>query len=209
MVRFEISQPRRVRPPDGADAAAWVPWLETALLVRVEIPAWGHAEETWLHWAFRVAPDGRPGGAALAYDPGCRAAIPGAPEAGVERFPTRIRESEVCGFVAEQLASWRPVVHRHRELGVVSRLDEPAESFRRRCLAPLRPLLQRGGASTARAEVAARIGALASGIESMRLGAASLSVRCAQAAEVWYPEGTGPALSPADRMVAGTAQEAR
>ena len=204
-----MAPPRHVPPARGVETGAWSPWLEAALLVRTEIPAWEHAEEAWLHWTFRVTPDGRPFGPARAYDPSCHAAVPGEPETGGGPPLPEIREAAARELVAEHLAGWRPVVHRHRELGVISRLDEPGETFRKRCLSPLRPLLQRDGASMPPAEIAARLGTLASGIETAHLGADSLELRCARLAVVWYPAGIGPALAPVDPMVSGPAKESR
>ena len=201
---------RHVLPsPDGSDGG-WTAWIEAALLVRAEIPAWDHVEETWVHWAFRPAAEGAPAGPAPSNDPAVRAAVPGAPAIeGQARPATAIDEAAARELVAGHLARWRPAVHRQRDLGIVSRLGEPRETFRKRCLSPLRPLLRAGAGAIAQAELAARLVALASGIETIQLGADSLELRCARMAVVWHPEGAGPASAPPDVMATGAAKEKR
>jgi len=204
MLRFELAPPRHLPPAGGGGSCRWVAWLEAALLVRVAVPAWAHVEESWVHWAFRLAPDGGADGRARPFDPAARAALPGAPPAALR---PGVGESEARAIVGDEWARWRPALHRHPDLGVVSRLGESADAFRRRCLSPLRPLARRGGADAA--TVAARLGELAAGVESMRLGAENVEVRAARVAVAWYPEGTEPAPLPDDPMVAGAVRESR
>lgn len=206
----ELEPPRHVLPRPGDPCGSWVPWLELSLLVRANVREWGHVESAWFHRAFAVGSDGSPAGDAVPFDPAARAAVPGEPPAmNGDRPPAAVAKGAAREVVAAVLSNWRPAVHRHPELEVVSRLDEPADEFRRRCLAPLRPLVQAGGGGAAAAARAARLGALARGIETVRLDPECLEVLIARLAVVWYPAGSGPRPPASDPMVAGGARECR
>jgi hypothetical protein len=210
MTRLELAPPRHVPPRPGDPCGSWAPWLELSLLVRASVPEWGHVESAWFHRAFAVGPDGSPAGEGVPFDPAARAALPGEPQGTLDvRRPAAVTEGAARAVVADALATWRPALHRHLELGAVSRLDEPAGEFRRRCLAPLRALVQAGGGGAAAAELAARLEALARGIETARLDSGSLDVQSARVAVVWYPTGSGPQPPASDPMVAGDARERR
>jgi hypothetical protein len=205
VTRYEIAPACRVAASPGSRPAAWSPWLEAALSLRVTVPEWQHDEGSWAHWA---APAGDPAAAPRRYDPGRFAVVAGAPDAAAAgTAPAGLDEVAARGFVERVLAGWRPALHRQSSLGLVSRLDEPREEFRRRCLALLRPLLSGGGAD--REAVAARMAKVAAGIESLVLEAGRLEVRHARVAVVWYPDGRVPAVPVAELMVGGAARGAR
>jgi hypothetical protein len=207
-MRLDLAPVRTVPPRLDDGAPMWAAWIEVALLVRAEVPAWAWAESAWLHRAIAVAGEGRPGGTSVPFEPAARAASPGEPP--LERRagpPPRVGREEARALAAAVLASLRPEVHRHAELGLVSRLDEPAGEFRRRCLAPLRALLPGGGPPSA--DAAARVAALVRGIETVALGAGQLATEYARVGVAWYPVGSGPRPAESDAMLAGAARGQR
>ena len=202
MVRWEFQPECHVRPSSGGGACAWDAWLEAAVLMRATVAAWEYADEVWLHWAVRLDVAGAPEGDVRGFDPGRYARAAGRPPGGAHhRSPIVLDEAMARGWVSGRVAAWRPVVHRHAELGIVSRLDESADEFRKRCLAPLRPALRSGG--VAAVAVAERLGDLARGIETLRFEPGHHELRCARVAVVWYPAGTAPACAGGDAMVTG------
>jgi hypothetical protein len=207
-MRLDLEPARTVPPRLDAGAPRWAPWIEVALLVRASVPAWAWAATEWVHRAAEVAGDGTPAGEPVPFEPSARAAFPGEPPPDRRAGPPpRLDHEKARALAVAVLAAWRPAVHRHAELALVSRLDEPADEFRRRCLAPLRPLLQGGGPPPA--DAAARLAALARGIQSMTLGPEHLDALCARVAVAWHPAGGGPRPAAGDAMVAGTVRERR
>jgi hypothetical protein len=205
MVRWEPLTVRHVQPAPGRAARTWGAWLEAALLVRTTVSAWEHADEGWLHWAVRLTADGAPAGDVVSFDPGRHASASGEPPSGERTHgPIVLDEGMARRWLAGTLAAWRPALHRHADLGLVSRLDEPGEEFRKRCLTPLRPLLQ--GRGKVSAEAAERLSRLARGIETIQLAPEHLDVRCARVAVVWYPCKAEPASAGGDPMVTGQAR---
>lgn len=201
MTRFEIAAPCHVPALPGGGAGRHAAWIEAALLVRVTVPEWQYGEETWVHWTASVGEDGRPIAVPRRFDPGRFAVAPGEPDPAVSKGAVRVGEADARKFVAGVLAQWNPVVHRQSTLGLVSRLDEPRDEFRKRCLALLRPLLHGGGAD--RDAVASRLAQIAAGIESEALRHDRFAVRHARIGLVWYPDGREPAAPAAELMIAG------
>jgi hypothetical protein len=207
MDRVELAPPCRIAAPPGGGGGPLLPWMEAALLVRVRLPAWQHREEAWLHWAVALAPDGSPAASPRRFEPGRYAREPLAGGTTIGADVPGPGEAEARAFVGDLLASWRPVVHRHVELGLVSGLDEPREAFRRRCLAALRPLLT--DATGRRESAAAELARVAGGIETAVVERADVELRFARVGVGWYPEGREPVLPPDELLITGAARGAR
>ncbi len=206
-MRLEIAGPCHVPSASDAASALYAAWLEAALLVRVAVADWDYGEETWAHWTSPVGGDGRTTAAPSRFAPARFAVTPGEPERGPATGSLRLGEKEAREFVATVLAHWHPALHRQPELGLVSRLDEPRDEFRKRCLSLLRPLLLAGTAG--RETIAGRLARIAAGIESLPLSVEQITVRHARLGLVWYPEGRAPAVPAAELMVAGAIRGAR
>ncbi len=207
MTRYEIGRPCHVAAPAAGQAAHYAPWLEAALLVRIEIAAWQLRDEDWAYWAALLDASGKPTGEPRRFDRGRYAMAPGEPEGLMPLATDPIGESVAHSFVDAVLARWHPRVHRQAALDLVSRLDEPREEFRRRCLTLLRPLLGRDGA--AGENLAERLGRIASGVETVDLGREEIAVRYARVGVVWYPAGREPAQSAAALMTGGAVRGER
>jgi hypothetical protein len=183
------------------------PWIEAALLLRIEVAAWAFREDSWAHWTAPLDSGGSPCGAARPFDPGRHAMTPGEPEGLEPASAVRIGEPAARAFVDAVLAQWRPVLHRQPMLGLVSRLDEPRDEFRKRCLGLLRPLLNRTG--TSGEELAEKLARVAADIASVSIGREEIAVRHAEVGVVWYPAGREPATTAVDLMTTGTARGGR
>jgi len=197
----EILPPRTVSAPVGATSGRYRPWYEVSVLLDAGVPEWGWRDVTWHHWAIPCAGEGPDPGAVRAFDPARRAAMPGAPPhvAGPaldEGVALRLARAAMSGLERE--------VHRQPRLGLVSTLAEGREAFRRRCLASLGPALRLGRLHGG--EGAARVAALARGIESRTLAEGELSIIALQVRIGWYPEGTEPLAAAAELLVSGPAR---
>lgn len=206
-MRIEVVLPRCRGPLVPGCAKVWTPWVEVALLVRVHVRDWDHDDEAWVHWAVVVV-DGRAVPArARAFDPGRRAGTPGEPPEALRRCPCVLEARSAGELCAELLEAWRPRLHRHPGLAIVSRLDEDEAAFRRRLLAGLGPLLRAGGAP-----VAGDLGSLArlaAGIETRPLDAGTMEVTVARLGVGWYPEGAEPETPTSELATLGGARTTR
>lgn len=200
-----LQPPRWIHARGSTDDVAFVPWLEVSALVRVRVEEWRHDDRIWVHWAV-ACPGGSPRlDAARAFDPGRRAGRAGEPGDRL-RAGAPPDERAALDAGARLLTGWRPLLHRHDLLGLVSRPDEPLELFRRRCLGGLGPMIRSGqlrgpGAQAATARMAAEI-------ESRTLGPAELEAESLQVRVAWYADGDEPALAGADLLVDGAARQA-
>lgn len=201
-MRPELRPARTLSAPAGQSKAGYRPWIEVAVQVRVSVPEWGLDETGWVHWAVPVRV-GRPDlNAALPFDPGRRAAVVGEPPGELRRSEASLDGSETARICEVLLARWQPRVHFHSVLRIPSRLEEPLEDFRRRCLRLLPPLLRGGGLQGSEAAEAAR---LAASIESRALADDELLVLTLRVGLGWYPAGVEPAAAPADPLMRGPA----
>ncbi len=205
LMRPEFSAPRTVSSPAGGELQRYRPWVEVSALVRVSVAGWDVAETAWVHWAVPVK-DGRADlEGTVVFDPGRRAAAPGEPAAELRAGESALDEEEavrVCEALAER---WRPRLHFHNQLRLASRLDEPPDAFRRRCLALLAPVLRNVDSSRRKGEFAR----LAASIESRELRAGELHVLRWRVGVGWYPSGIEPAAAPEDPMMLGSQGQGR
>jgi len=199
-MRPELCPARTLSAPAGRPEAGYRPWIEVAAQVRVSVPEWGLDEAGWVHWAVPVR-QGRPEPeAAAAFDPGRRAAVSGEPPGELRRGEASLDDSAAAGICEALLARWQPRVHFHPILRLASRLDEPLEGFRQRCMRLLEPVLR--GAAEGDAEALAR-SRLQAPIESLALAGDRLGLLNLRAGVGWYPEGVEPAKPPADPLMQG------
>jgi len=202
----EFLQPRLLHPSPAAAAGGFTAWLEVGALVRVRVEAWQHDERLWMHWAVPCAGGVPEIDAARPFDPGRRAGRAGEPGESVRagRAPD---ERAALAAATGLLAGWRPQLHRHARLGLVSRPDEPVDQFRRRCLGVLGPTIRSGrlGGPAAPAE----LGRLAAEIETRTLGDGEIDTESVQVRVAWYPVDEAPAAAAADLLVGGAARQRR
>ncbi len=194
VTRVELSPPRTISAPAGARAAPYRPWVEISALARVAVPDWGLTDSLWIHWAVPMRDGSAEPDRAVAFDPGRRAATPGqpAPEA---RASSGELDQAGAEIVREALvARWSPLLHYHRGLRLASRMDEPIDGFRRRCLALLVPLVRRLDATGGGEGSSLLVGA----IETRALGSGELEVVHWRLGVGWYPSGIEPAAAPED-----------
>jgi hypothetical protein len=205
-MRPELRPARTLSAPAGQAKAGYRPWIEVAARVRVSVPGWGLDEAGWVHWAVPVR-QGRPEPeAATTFDPGRRAAFPGEPPGELRRDEASLDVSAAARLCEALLARWQPRVYFHPVLGVASRLDEPLEDFRRRCMRLLEPVMRGAAASGREAPDQTR---LVAPIESLSLPGDRLQVLSLRAGVGWYPEGVEPAPPPADPLMQGQAWRPR
>ena len=191
----------------GARAGVFAPWVEAALRVRILVVEWGHAEESWVHWAIPVAAGAAVPGKTRPFDPGRRAGMPGDPPIGAQRPPFVLDAGGAHAVATQLLALWQPRLHRHAGLGLVSGLGEDAASFRRRCLSPLAALLRQG--VMAGEEGAATVARLAGDIETRPLDAGTMEVLVARVGVAWYPAGTSPQDASGELLIGGAVRATR
>jgi hypothetical protein len=201
-----LQGPRWIHARGASGGAEFVPWLEVSALVRVRVDAWQHDERLWLHRAVPCA-DGAPRlDAARAFDPGRRAGRAGEPADSLRAgAPPDERAALEAG--ARLLAGWRPLLHRHDLLGLVSRPDEPVEQFRHRCLGALGPAIRSGGLRGDGAQAA--LARLAGGIESRALGAGEVEAESVQVRIAWYPADEPPTTNADDLLLVGAVRQVR
>jgi hypothetical protein len=196
-MRLSLVPPRTVSRPTNSTTAEYQPWVEVSVLARFVVPAWDVEETAWVH---RAAPID--GGVAdvervVGFDPGRRAATPGAPPSTARAGAADLGEEEalrICRAIADR---WRPSLHFHPRLRLVSRVDEPSETFRRRCLAVMLPALRKLDAAHRALETAK----LLAEVESRELDRGELVVLVWRVGVGWYPSGTEPSPAPGDPMM--------
>jgi hypothetical protein len=201
-----LQAPRWIGARGASDGAEFVPWLEVSALVRLRVDAWRHDDRFWVHWAV-PCPGGAPQpGSARRFDPGRRAGQAGEPhEAG--RGGQAPGDDVARNTAARLLAGWRPLLHRHELLELVSRADEPVEQFRRRCLAAFGPAVRSGELRGEQAQ--ATLARLADGIESRTLGPAEVEAESVQVRIAWYPADEPPTTAADDLLLVGAVRQAR
>jgi hypothetical protein len=178
----------------------YTPWVEVNALVRVVVADWDVLDTAWAHWAIPLDAGRAEVNRAIGFDPSRRAATPGEPAVGVRARRGNLEEGE-AERVCEALAGrWRPRLHLHTELRVVSRLDESVEGFRRRCVALSAPVLRRLDPSRRAGEIAR----LAAAIETRELRGSELDVLRWRVGVGWYPSGIEPAGWAEDPMMLGS-----
>ena len=206
MAAPELQPPRLLHPSPAAADAGFVAWLEVSALVRVRVEAWRHDERLWLHWAVPCAGGTPRIDGARPFDPGRRAGRVGEP-ADALRAGAAPEARAALEAGSRVLAGWRPQLHRHAPLDLVSRPDEPIAEFRHRCLGVLGPALRSGRLRGA--EAPAELGRLAAAIDTRSLGATEIEAENLQVRVAWYPVDEAPATAGADLLVTGAARRAR
>ena len=200
-MQAEVLSPRTLSQPVTGRRGMYAPWLEIAMLVEVAVPSWQHRDQRWLHWAVPPAESRWVPGAAFFCDLGRRAGRPGEPGAG-ERSEEAPAGAECLVEAARQVVStWRPVLYRHADLGLVSELGEAREQFRRRCLALARPAVLSGASGGP--DGAALIARLVAGIQAMTLGEDEVRPARVTARLAWYPADLPPQPLAGELMVHG------
>jgi hypothetical protein len=195
--RPDLVRPRTISAPAGAAPAGYRPWIEVAAVVRVSVAGWGLDDTSWVHWAVPVS-EGQPEpSSAVTFEPGRRAALPGKPSPELRRGEAALDETAAAGLCEALLARWRPRVHYDAALRLPSRLDEPLEAFRRRCLGLFGPVPGRREGCDRGGEEAER---LAEAIESRALSGDELEVLLWRVGVGWYPTGVEPAPASADPL---------
>jgi hypothetical protein len=188
--RPDVVRPRTISAPTGTTPVGYRPWVEVAAVVRVSLAGWGLDETRWVHWAVPVS-EGRvePLGA-VTFDPGRRAAVPGEPSPELRRGEAALDETAAARLCEALLARWRPQEHYNAALRLPSRLDEPLEAFRQRCIGLFGSVPGRRNRSDRDAKEIER---LAAAIESRVLSGDELEVMHWRVGVGWYPTGVQPA----------------
>lgn len=188
-MRPELVPPRIVSAPAGTEPTRYRPWVEVAALVRTTIAPWDSSDDTWVHWALPVVEEIPDPDAVVAFDPGRRAAFPGDPAPELRGGEVAIDEASVAGLCQSLRDRWRPQVHFHPVLRLCSRLDEPHDEFRRRCVSIFGRAAQQQGGATSDPEAAVR---LAEAFQSRILTGDELEVLWWRVGVAWYPAGIEP-----------------
>ncbi len=166
-------------------------------MVRVSVAGWGLDDTSWVHWAVPVWEGRAELLGAVTFDPGRRAAVPGEPSPELRRSEAALDETAAARLGEALLARWRPWVHYSPALRLPSRLDEPVEAFRQRCIGLFGSVPTRcegfdgDGKGTGR---------LAAAIESRVLSGDELEVVLWRVGVGWYPTGVEPAPASADPL---------
>jgi hypothetical protein len=197
-MRPELVPPRIVSAPAGTAPADYRPWVEVAALVRVSFAGWDSSDEAWVHWAVPVIEGILDLNGAVSFDPGRRAAFPGEPPVELQRGEATLDEPGASSLGEALLSQWEREVHYHPVLRLASRLDEPSEAFRRRCVALATQAVPRREGSAWDPKEATR---LAAAIESRVLTGEALEVRHWRVGVGWYPAGVEPAPAPGDPLM--------
>ncbi|MGE5236596.1 MAG: hypothetical protein ACM3O7_09625 [Acidobacteriota bacterium] len=206
MVRAEILPPRTLSRRVTERGGIFLPWVEVSAQVVVRVASWGREEAGWVHWAVPVVDGKIVIDRVRACDPGLRAGRLGGPDGlavGTREEPS---ESEIREAAAALWSRCRLEVHRLGDSGPVSRIGEPRDVFRRRCLALLRPSHAREVSAGSRG--AGTLASLAASIETITPGPDELEVRRLEARVVWYPPGQEPSLA-VDRVTVPSPQRQR
>lgn len=132
--RPDLVRPRTLSAPTGTAPVGYRPWVEVAAVVRVSVAGWGLDDTSWVHWAVPVSEGQAELLGAVTFDPGRRAAFPGEPSPELRRGEAALDETAAARLGEALLARWRPRVHYNTALRLPSRLDEPLETFRQRCI---------------------------------------------------------------------------
>lgn len=206
MGNVELGAPRCVSAPVGMQVTGYWPWVEISAWLQVVIASWEHRDHCWRHWALPFREELDPS-SARGFEPGVRSACQGDPPAPLRLQPARLELGAAQLIVARVLGHWHPILHRHADLRLTSALDEPRESFRRRCLALAGGPLRRGELVGQGAGLA--LARLAGGIESRVLAAGELIVERARVAVGWYPGGLEPEAGTTELMTSGGVRQAR
>jgi len=199
---LEVVPSRCLSAPVGAAAAPFSPWIEIAALVNVVVAEWAFSDSFWLHWAVPVWAGRADARAAVAFDPGRRAAYPGEPSEG-ERAHVCALDSDSARALWESLWSgFQPLLHHHAALGLTSGLGEALSEFRRRCLRLMAPP---GDAGLSNERIAAAMAQLAAQIETRPLKESEIRVSRCRVGVGWYPHGVAPSLADPELLVRGAA----
>ncbi len=204
VVVVDLAGPRSISSPIGARAPRFAPWLEVAVRVRLVVEPWAYRECAWVHWAVPVQQGTLRLDGARPFDEGRRAASVGEPPPDLREADFAVTPDEASRVTRSLVGAWRPTLHRHAELNLVSLPDEGREAFCARCLALLAPAVRRGGPT-----VSARIARLAQDIETLRLGREGLELLAARARIGWYPAGIEPGETANREMVSVRSRRAR
>lgn len=195
--RPDLVRPRTISALTGTAPVGYRPWVEVAAVVRVSVAGWGLDDTSWVHWAVPVSEGQAEPQGAVAFDPGRRAAVPGEPSPELRRSEAALDEAAAARLGEALLARWRPRVHYSAALRLPSRLDEPLEAFRQRCIGLFGSVpgrcegFDRDGKETKR---------LAAAIESRALSGDELEVLLWRVGVAWYPTGVEPAPASADPL---------
>jgi len=177
MGRLELDAQRTVSAPSGRRPSAYHPWVEVTAHVRVAVPDWDLDEPAWVHWAVPVVEGRADPSRAFAFDPGRRAATPGAPPSGARRPEATVGREEAERLCEALLAAWRSRL-RKRPVG------EPRQAT--------------GGRGTG--------GAPSGQASESQGGEGRLEVETWRVRVAWYPEGVEPRPA-SDRGGVGPSRE--
>ncbi len=200
MIEAAVAPARTVPAPGAARAARYLPWLEVASLVRVDVPAWGHREDAWLHWAAPVAAGRVVTESVRRIWPGARAAFAGEPPAAQRGDAGIEDEAALRAATLAVWRGWRPEVCRHRTLDAVSSIGEGRDDFRRRCLSGLGDAVRSGRLGHRDAPALAGV---AGDIEVRVLDGGECRPLVLRGGVVWRPEGAEPRAALRDLMLGG------
>jgi hypothetical protein len=195
--RPDLVRPRTISAPTGTAPVGYRPWVEVAAVVRVSVAGWGLDDTSWVHWAVPVSDGQAEVLGAVTFDPGRRAALPGEPSPELRRGEAALNETAAARLCEGLLARWQPRVHYNAALRLPSRLDEPLEAFRQRCIDLVGPVPGRREGSDRDGKETAR---LAAAIEGRALSAEELEVLLWRVGMGWYPTGVEPAPASADPL---------
>jgi hypothetical protein len=195
-VKVQLLPPRTISRPVGSHGSL-VPWVEVTLRLALRVAEWAVDEVAFFHWAAPWSPGAR-GLAWRRFDPGRRAASPGAPE-GEEQALTQ----EDAASLAQEVAALLPrELYFQPALGVVSVLGESFSAFRHRCLKLFAPRVQEG-LLRRELEAARAVAAVVEGIQRRSLGPEELVCLEARVGLGYYPAELAPSEAPGELMVEG------
>jgi hypothetical protein len=195
--RPDVVRPRTISAPTGTAPVGYRPWVEVAAAVRVSVTGWGLDDTSWVHWAVPVSEGEAEPLGAVTFDPGRRAALPGEPSPELRRGEAALDETVAARLCEALLARWRPRVHYNAALRLPSRLDEPLEAFRQRCIGLFGPVPGRRQGTDRDVKETQR---LAAAVESRVASGNEFEVLHWRVGVGWYPTGVEPAPASVDSL---------
>jgi hypothetical protein len=200
---LELVPSRCLSAPVGAVAAPFLPWIEIAALVDVSVAEWGFADSFWLHWAVPMREGRADVGAAVAFDPGRRAAYPGEPAETARAHACALDRDSAQALWESLWTGFQPLLHHHAALGLTSGLDESLSAFRRHCLRLMTPP---GSVGLSQEQTATALAHLAAQVETRPLKGSEIRVSRCRVGVGWYPLGVAPSLADPELLVRGGAR---